>query len=73
VYPTLFSGELYVKTIRHGLSITLYSVNGIKVQTNEIIEGPEFILNTLSLKKGFYIYKITNKNSLIQTGKLFKQ
>lgn len=73
VCPTLFSGELYVKTIRHGLSITLYSVNGIKVQTNEIIEGPEFILNTLSLKKGFYIYKITYKNSLIQTGKLFKQ
>lgn len=73
VFPTVFTNSLHIRTIRKGLSISLFTLNGAKVLNNKISGDSDSILDTSVIEKGFYIYKIIYKNKIIQTGKLIKQ
>ncbi|RLD59342.1 MAG: hypothetical protein DRJ05_06565 [Bacteroidetes bacterium] len=73
VFPTLFKDNLNIRTIRRGLSISIYGLNGIKIFDCNISPDTDSIINTTNFEKGFYIYNIMYRKKIIQTGKLIKE
>ncbi|MBN1339043.1 MAG: T9SS type A sorting domain-containing protein [Bacteroidales bacterium] len=72
VFPNPFSSFIQIKTFRENLVFTLIGLNGRKAIERAVQRGGNNTMNTSGIPKGFYIYKISENNKVIQTGKLVK-
>lgn len=72
LYPNPFSHSLtLVSTENDPLHFTLYDVTGRFVMQNTFVQ--KAIIETSGLKSAVYFYEITNKNKVVQRGKLVKE
>lgn len=72
VFPNPFGYFIQIKTFRKNLDFTLFDLNGRKAIERAVQRGGNNTMNTSGIPKGFYIYKISENNKVIQTGKLVK-
>ena len=73
LYPVPFEDVLYVETFRKGLTITVYSSNGVNTLSNKKLDIPYTAIQTSDLKSGLYFYSVFENTELIQSGKIIKK
>lgn len=74
VYPNPGRDRLFIKTARKNLKLQLFADNGAIVMDKAINNLPCQEINTSSLKKGSYLFQISdeNKNTVIESGSWIK-
>ncbi|MBN1337768.1 MAG: T9SS type A sorting domain-containing protein [Bacteroidales bacterium] len=74
VYPNPGRDRLFIKTARKNLKLQLFADNGTIAIDKAINNLPCQEINTSSLKKGSYLFQITdeNKNTVIESGSWIK-
>ncbi len=71
VYPNPGNNVLYVRTALKNCSFLMYSSNG-KLLIEESLDNLVTNIRTNKLKRGTYIYKVIQNNTVINTGKWIK-
>jgi hypothetical protein len=76
IYPNPAADYLIIKPLINKISeayFELYNLQGVKVMQQQVsFTGNEFKINTASLTRGLYLYKITSENGVF-SGKIIKQ
>jgi hypothetical protein len=73
LFPVPFENEIMLETYRPDLSFSLFTLDGKCIISDTRLQIPHTRVNTTGLDKGFYLYSISYKNRIIQSGKLIKQ
>ncbi len=73
LFPNPFSNSATLKTYieLEDAALRVYDILGKEVLTNTNLKGKEIKINRGNLVQGNYYYKLTEKNILISTGKIF--
>lgn len=77
VYPNPSSGCFIIKgnliTSNRPLSINIYDIVGHEIFTKPLLNDNSDIINLDSFKSGLFFYTISNKNGILESGKLVKE
>jgi hypothetical protein len=73
VFPVPFENEILLETYRPDLYFSLFALEGKCIISDMSLQIPHTRVHTTNLSKGFYLYSISYKNRIIQSGKLIKQ
>lgn len=73
IYPNPFNQYITVESAHDNLQISIYDLMGKNVLSKMTGSLNKIRILTGNLQTGFYTYKITNNNRIIQNGKLIKK
>jgi len=73
IFPVPFENEILLETYRPDLYFSLFALEGKCIISDMSLQIPHTRVHTTNLSKGFYLYSISYKNRIIQSGKLIKQ